>query len=216
MINVPGRLLIADDEETFLESTARLLRKEGLECDCASDSDTVMTRLRSHDYSLLIADIRMPGNSGLELVQQLAETSPGLPVILVTGYPSLNSAIQSVQLPVVAYLVKPFDFSELLAHVRRSLDRTRLSRAVHDVEKHLQAWREDMLSIQRSNVKSSDAALAERFMALTLSNVAGCLVDLKRMWDVGGAPRVYAQISQQINCPRCTISTQALKDTIAV
>jgi hypothetical protein len=87
--------------------------------------------------------------------------------------------------------------------------------AVRDVEKHLQVWREDMLSIQRSSVKPPDA-VAERFLALTLSNVAGCLVDLKRIWDAGGAPHTHAQVSQQFNCPRCKICTQALKDTIAV
>ena len=91
--------------------TADLLRKEGYHCDCALDAATAAEMLRSDRYELLIADIKMPGNPQLELIKDLPNIAQDVPVILVTGYPSLNSAIQSVQMPVAAYLVKPVDFS---------------------------------------------------------------------------------------------------------
>ena len=109
-----GRILIADDEESVLLSTADLLRIEGYDCNCALDAKTAFEKLRKNKYDLLIADIKMQGNSDLQLIKKLPESAHGMPVILVTGYPSLSSAVQSIKLPVVGYLIKPFEFSELL------------------------------------------------------------------------------------------------------
>ena len=114
----PRRILIADDEESFLYSTADILRREGYDCSCASDARAATEMLRKESYDLLIADIKMQGNADLEFIKALPQIADGMPVILVTGYPSLNSAIESIQLPVVAYLVKPFELNELLVRVK--------------------------------------------------------------------------------------------------
>ena len=77
----PGRVLIADDEETFLLSTADLLRKKGYECDCALDAIMAAEKLRNSEYHLLIADIKMKGNMELEIVQDLHKIVEYLPEI---------------------------------------------------------------------------------------------------------------------------------------
>ena len=118
-----GKILIADDDETILQSTADLLRREGYECDCVSDAKSVIEILRSARYDLLISDINMPGNSGLELIKNLPKNAEGMPVILVTGGPLINTEIQSLQPPVVACMRKPIDFDKLLAQVRISIER---------------------------------------------------------------------------------------------
>ncbi len=116
-----GRILIVDDEKAFLQTTAELLRRSGYTCTCAQDANTALLLLEDESYDLLISDIKMPGNQQLELIEQVAELTRGIPVILMTAYPALESAIQAIQLPVVAYLVKPFRFRELLAEVRNAL-----------------------------------------------------------------------------------------------
>ncbi len=118
-----GNILIADDDETFLQSTADLLRREGYVCACASDAKAVIEILRSARYDLLISDINMPGNSELELIKNLPKTAEGMPVILVTGGPLINTEIQSLQPPVVTCMRKPIDFDKLLAQVRISMER---------------------------------------------------------------------------------------------
>ncbi|MGR3292377.1 MAG: response regulator, partial [Candidatus Scalindua sp.] len=77
--------------------------------------------LRSTKYDLLITDINMPGNRDLELIKDLQNYAKEIPVILMTGEPFLIPEIQSVQPPVVACLIKPFDFNELLEHVKISI-----------------------------------------------------------------------------------------------
>ncbi len=118
-----GHILIADDDETFLQSTADWLRREEYVCDCASDARSVIEVLRLARYDLLITDIKMPGNTGLELIKNLPKNAEGMPVILVTGNHLINTEIQSLQPPVVACMHKPLDFDKLLAQVRISMER---------------------------------------------------------------------------------------------
>jgi len=79
--------------------------------------------LRLIKYDLLITDINMPGNKDMKLIKDLQNYVREIPVILMTGEPSLIPTIQSVQPPVVACLFKPFDFNELLNQVRISIKR---------------------------------------------------------------------------------------------
>ncbi len=116
-----GRILVADDEDTFLKATADLLRGRGYECNCANDAKVVAEMLRATKYDLLITDINMPGNKDLELIKDLQNYAKEIPVILMTGEPSLIPTIQSAQPPIVACLIKPFDFNELLEHVKVSI-----------------------------------------------------------------------------------------------
>jgi DNA-binding NtrC family response regulator len=80
------------------------------------------------EYDLLIAEVHMSGNEELGLVRAARFYAPNLPVILFTAYPSLSSAITSIQLRVAAYLVKPVEFSTLIQHVRTSIAENRASR----------------------------------------------------------------------------------------
>lgn len=116
-----GRLLVADDEPVFLESITELLRSEQYEVASAPDAATCQRLLAEYAFDVLIADIRMPGNSQLELLNSMSAHGAPPPVILMTGYPTIGSAIQAIKLPVTAYLVKPFDFGRLLAEVESAI-----------------------------------------------------------------------------------------------
>lgn len=111
-MDASGHILLADDEESFLSTTARLLRREGYTCDCAKDASTAIQMLREQEYDVLISDIRMPGNDDLELIREASQIAKGLPVILITGYPTVQTAIQSVGVNVSSYLVKPIDVAQ--------------------------------------------------------------------------------------------------------
>jgi DNA-binding response OmpR family regulator len=214
-MGISGRILIADDEELFLDSTAGLLRKEGYECACVKDGATADDMLRSGNFDLLIADIRMPGNPGLELIRRVRELPHTLPVIIATGYPSLESAIQSMQLPVVAYLVKPFEFSDLLTQVERSVGQSHISHAIDDMERYLEALQQSMRSVQhlKAGALSADAS-AEAFR-LIVHNIAGSLIDLNRIWtSTVGKDRVKGSC-HEFNCPRTQQSAELLRETIA-
>jgi DNA-binding NtrC family response regulator len=116
-----GRILVADDEEDFLKFAASLLKKEGYECDCAVDGSEAVEMLRRHRYDAVISDIRMPDNPDLRLAREVQKLEDDVPVIIVTGYPSMDTAVRAVELPVVAYVEKPVEFSELLLKLKSAI-----------------------------------------------------------------------------------------------
>ncbi|WP_010582120.1 sigma-54-dependent transcriptional regulator [Schlesneria paludicola] len=117
------RILIADDEPLYLRTTGQLLRKAGYECECVPDGDTALAKLRCMSFDLILSDLNMPGNLQLELLRQGRTEWPHIPLIVVTGVPTLPSAIESVRMGIADYLLKPVRFEDLLASVRRVLER---------------------------------------------------------------------------------------------
>ena len=213
------RILIADDEETFLYSTADLLRREGYHCDTAPDATTAAPLVARGDYDVVIADIRMPGNSELQFVQELAKAASGLPVILVTGYPSLRSAIQSIDLLVVAYLIKPIEFQELLARVRECADRRHAYRSVLATRRRLDEWQQNLATLEDvMKRRPGDASYVpvSTFLDLTLRNVVHALADFKAVAESMAGQRGQPDVCRLIDCPRPVALLQALRETIAV
>jgi DNA-binding NarL/FixJ family response regulator len=129
-MTTPEKLLLADDDEGFRNSMAVLLRRDGYVVDVVGAADEAISRLSNEQYDLLIMDLRMPGNDELELLKATA-AGAGLPVIVVTGYPSVPTAVEAVRCSAVDYLVKPFAFDELVRAVRRALE---TGKAVHMLE----------------------------------------------------------------------------------
>lgn len=116
-----GLILIADDDAAFRMATRAYLRQHGYECEVAPDGTVAADLLRSLRFDLVISDINMPGNRGLEFIESLPQVATGLPVILLTGYPSEQSVAHSERLQVVAYLVKPPEPEQLLALVDQAI-----------------------------------------------------------------------------------------------
>ena len=119
----PARILIADDEPLFLRTTGELLRKAGHDCVCVPDADQALERLQREPFDLVLSDLNMPGNRKLELLQDQNQNRPGVPLIVVTGVPSLPTAIESLRLGITDYLLKPVKFEELQASIGRALSR---------------------------------------------------------------------------------------------
>jgi DNA-binding NtrC family response regulator len=116
-----ARILIADDEPLFLRTTAALLRKAGYECLTAADGDAAMKILAEQPVDLVLSDLNMPGNIRLELLREGRSQWPEVPVIVVTGAPSLPTAIESVRLGIADYLLKPVKFEDLQSAVAKAL-----------------------------------------------------------------------------------------------
>jgi DNA-binding NtrC family response regulator len=217
-MNPALRILFVDDEQTFLRSTVDLLRRMGYECDGTPDVSEACRWLDTKpSYDLLITDINIPGNVNLEFVQNLASRSDDLPVILVTAYPSISSAIHSVELPVVAYLVKPFEFEELLARVQTTAQRVAALRAVRDELERLQEYRRGLLRAEehmRQSSGSRNLPSVQAFVGIAMRNVSDSLVNLRNV--VEDTPR--SDVDSEL--PHWPIASspemrEALRDAVA-
>lgn len=214
-----GKILMADDEESFLKSTAALLRRQGYACDCVSEAQSALEKLSAGHYDLMIADIKMPGNTDLELIKKLPKVAPGLPVIMVTGYPSLESAAQSIELPVVAYLVKPVDFEQLLAQTQIAVEYSRTYRVVTGVPGHVQDWRVELGNLRHMISHTSGDTSSpgiDAFMTQTFRMIVSHLADLKALVETLSSRNLEQQNSKPGKSSRHLELTDALFETLAV
>jgi excisionase family DNA binding protein len=116
-----ARVLVVDDEASIRDLLAKTLALAEYDVETAADATTALNRVRSSEYDLLIADLRMPGMDGLTLVRQVKGIRAELPVIIITGFSSETSAIEAVNLGVAGYLRKPFRVPEVLAAAAKAL-----------------------------------------------------------------------------------------------
>lgn len=214
----PPRLLLADDEKTFLLATADSLRNEGYLCDTAPDAPTAASLLRSNHYDVLIADIKMPGNPNLELIRQVARSIDGLPVIIVTAFPSFETAVDALDLPVWGYLGKPLDFDALLQRIRVALQFRHQYSVVHNQRRRVEEWLDSVDMVESLMVRAAtpDTQVpVETFLALTMRNIYGALEDLQRL-VLAQSDHSHGDACHLMECPRPARMIDALKDTIAV
>ena len=167
-------ILLADDDDSFRENFAILLRRHGYECVSASNAASAIKLAKDLKLDALISDINMPGNANLELLEAISQMAIGLPVILLTGSPAVETAARSVGLGAVAYLMKPADTNELLGLLQRSISNFRRLRSVTDNRERLQEWAEELAPIEESlkrpfSVNPTDAM--QNYLQVTLRNL---------------------------------------------
>ena len=115
------RVLCVDDEPVILHILRRLLEVQGFEAVVCSDPQEAVAGFGDGDFDVVITDIHMPGMDGLALMRALRERQPDLPVVVVTGQGTVDTAIQALREGATGMLVKPFTGEELLGEVRRAL-----------------------------------------------------------------------------------------------
>jgi two-component system response regulator HydG len=129
-----SRILVVEDEKIIRQAVKRLLERQGHEI-FEADSLHVAKELTFSDYDMIISDLRLPGGNGTELIEMAGE----VPVLIMTSYASLRSAVDAMKLGAVDYIAKPFDHEEMLLTVERILKQRNLSRSnevlQHEIEK---------------------------------------------------------------------------------
>lgn len=119
--NRKPRILIADDEPLFGRTTAELLRKSGFEVTWVENGAKALDEMSKGEFELAVVDLNMPGNLGLELLFECRRKHPDVPMVVLTGRPTLPSAIESVRLGIHDYLLKPIEIDDLVNSLRRAL-----------------------------------------------------------------------------------------------
>jgi DNA-binding NtrC family response regulator len=122
------KILIAEDEEITVKHLVNTLRKEGYKAEGVQNGLDALKRIESDSFDLLIADIKMPGMTGIELLEKVRERSFDTDVIIITGFGSIGSAVEAMKKGAVEYVTKPFDLDELILKVNKIRDRKGLVR----------------------------------------------------------------------------------------
>jgi DNA-binding NtrC family response regulator len=120
--------MVVDDDAETLALMREIVAKEGFEVETAEDAETALRRLEQWQPELVITDIHMPGMDGLALLAAVREKEPDIPVVLLTAYGSLKTAVDAIKAGAFDYLSKPFVVEDIRLVVRRALEHTKLVR----------------------------------------------------------------------------------------
>ncbi len=131
-----ARILVVDDSEATVEVLQRTLAGKGYQVVTAMNVAMALAMLENAEVDLVITDFKMPRGSGMDLVRHVRENLRDTEVMMITGYPSIEGAVQAIKVGAEEYLAKPFTDEELFAAVRRSLDKLQMnkSRAAHKMQ----------------------------------------------------------------------------------
>ena len=120
------RVLVVDDETVVRVGIARALERQGMRVRTAADGEQALEAMAEEPFAIVLLDIKMPGMSGLEVLRHIRVDYPGTAVVMITGYPTMDSAIECLKLGAVDYLAKPFSDDELLISVQKAIEKKRL------------------------------------------------------------------------------------------
>ncbi len=155
-----ARILVVDDEKVIREILADFLTMEGYVVHAVEDGAQAIEELRKRSYNLVISDLKMPNLSGLELIQKISEESIPVLTVIMTGFGTVETAIEAMKRGAYDYILKPFKVEEVIHIVQRGLDRQRLQ--------HENIRLKDALSIYKISEAIATSLSVEKVLDLVL------------------------------------------------
>ena len=158
-MNSKGKLLIVDDELSVRDSLGKWFREEGYEIGTAENASAALTRVAEQKWDLALLDIKMRGTDGIELQGKLREIDPHLVTIIMTGYASVDTAVQAMKNGAYDYLTKPLDPDEVALKVKKAL-------AARSTQKEVERLQEMTEAAHRPELVGQGAAMKKVFDAI--------------------------------------------------
>jgi DNA-binding NtrC family response regulator len=124
----PTRILVIDDDESVRKVLTTILKEEGYVVDTAENGKEAIEKTKTNSYSLALIDVRLPDMEGTKLLAAINETSPKMVKIMVTGYPSMRSAIEAVNKGADGYILKPIKIENLLNTIKEHLQKQQVKK----------------------------------------------------------------------------------------
>ena len=116
-----ARILIVDDDENIRKVLTAILEEEGYTVESVATAKKAIERTRRKFYNLALIDIRLPDMEGIELLTKMRDTTPKMRKVIITGYPTLQNAVEAVNRGADAYILKPFDMRDVLRTIEEEL-----------------------------------------------------------------------------------------------
>jgi two-component system, NtrC family, nitrogen regulation response regulator NtrX len=121
-----SNILIIDDEKAIRKTLCEILSYEGYKMDEAGDGEEGLKKFREKDYDVVLCDIKMPKIDGIEFLEKAKETNPDIPIIMISGHGTIETAVEAVKKGAYDYISKPPDLNRLLITIRNAMDKTSL------------------------------------------------------------------------------------------
>ena len=147
-----NKALVIDDEQIVLDSVSKILKDENYEVDVSLSGREGLNQAVQKEYDIVFTDIRMPDIGGMRVLRDVKRAKPSLPVVIITGYASVKSAVQAMKLGAADYIEKPFTPDQLLKAVDAALDMA----ATKPPEEQALIHKEEMIKILERAASDSE------------------------------------------------------------
>ncbi len=204
-------ILLIDDEKIALSNLSHVLEREGYQVTARMDGESGLAEMQTTEFDLVITDLRMPGINGMDVLRHIQETTPEVPVIMITGHASLDSAVDAIKAGAYHYITKPFRLAEAREVVRAALELRRIKRENKQLKRHI----EDLSS--RPSIITQDLGM-ERLLE-TARQIAGTDTSVVLHGESGTGKELMARFihenSQRSKGPFVAFNCGALHEEIA-
>lgn len=116
-----ARILVVDDDESIREVLKAILEDEGYTVESVDTAKKAIQKTKRKIYNLALIDVRLPDMEGIELLTKMSDTTPKMRKVIITGYPTLQNAVEAVNKGADVYIVKPFDMEKVLETIKEQL-----------------------------------------------------------------------------------------------
>jgi signal transduction histidine kinase len=162
-----SKILIIDDDESMLDSCSQIFAKEVYKTETAMDGETGLQKVKEMKPDLVLVDLKMPGKDGMEVLEELKIIDPNCLAIVITGYGTLESAVEAMKRGAYDFLPKPFTPDELRIIVHRGLERKRCILEAEFLRQEKEKMRENFVSMVSHELRSPLAAIQQNLMVIT-------------------------------------------------
>src|SRR5687767_1308024 len=121
-----SNILIIDDEKAIRKTLSEILSYEGYKIEEASDGEEGLKKFRERAFDVVLCDIKMPKLDGIEFLEKARETNPDVPVIMISGHGTIETAVEAVKKGAYDYIAKPPDLNRLLITIRNAVEKQNL------------------------------------------------------------------------------------------
>jgi two-component system response regulator GlrR len=125
-----NKILVVDDDKNILKVIKMRLEAEGFHVDAVEHVEKAVKMATQQVFDLALVDLKLVGKNGIEVMEDLHQINPEMPIIILTAYGTIKSAVEAMRKGAYSYLTKPFDYHELLLQINNSLEKSKLSKEV--------------------------------------------------------------------------------------
>ena len=128
------KILVVDDEQVILDAVTRIASADGFDVDSANDALKALDKISQKEFSLILCDIMMPQVDGFTFLEEIQKRKISAPVIMITGYSTVENAVKSLFKGAIDFVPKPFTFEELNSSINRGIKFFKVQKGIEDAE----------------------------------------------------------------------------------